>query len=420
MSDYQQPPVGGMYEEIDLRPYIQALIEKWLWIVGAGLIAGVLAFLIASLLPVQYEATALVATTDPRFNIRFDPRLETTERTPVSSLVYAELALSDDIVQALYEGLTVLPEGVETPFGLRELLAAESGAEASLLRLTATHTNAQTAANLANQWADIFLGRASQIYGSQGEAPLAFLEAQLSSSALELEQAEQALILFQEENQSRIYTSQLLGYETALTNLVDEQQQARATRQEVLALREQLAGQPSNVVSLAEELTAVLLQLKSYGLSDQNIQFLINDETTLMNMGRPAQIAFLDDLAETLAAKEENVAAQIARLEPEIRTVQKQLQETEARSNQLTTARNIAQETLTTLARSVAEARIGSQDTTGQIQLASQAGVPVEPESRGRVLTTAVALFLGGIIMIVFILGRVWWLTGQPEVATKQ
>ncbi len=413
MSDYQQPPMGGMYEEIDLRPYIQALIEKWPWIVGAGLIAGLLAFLVVSLVPVQYEATALVATTDPRFNIRFDPRLETTERTPVSSLVYAELALSDGIVQALYEDLAVLPEGVETPFDLRELLLAESGAEASLLRLTAVHTNPQTAANLANQWADIFLGRAAEIYGGQGEAPLAFLEGQLSSSTLELEQAEQALILFQEENQSRVYSSQLRGYETALTNLVDEQQQARATRQEVLALREQLAGQPSNVVSLAEELTAVLLQLKSYGLYEQNIQLLITNETALMNMARPAQIAFLDDLAETLAAKEENVAEQIARLEPEIRLVQRQLQEAEAQSNQLTSGRNIAQETLTTLARSVAEARIGSQDTTGQIQLASRAAVPVEPESQGRVLTTAVALFLGAMLMSVFVLGRVWWQAGQ-------
>lgn len=420
MSEYQQPPMGGMYEEIDLRPYIQALIEKWQWIVGAGLIAGLLAFLVSSLFPAQYQATALVATTDPRFNIRFDPRLETTERTRVSSQVYAELALSDDIVHAVYESLAVLPEGVETPFDLRELLTAESGADASLLRLTAVHTDPQIAANLANQWADIFLGRASEIYGIQGDAPLAFLEAQLASATVELAEAEQALIVFQEQNQSRIYSSQLRGYETALNNLVNEQQQARATRQDVLALREQLAGQSSDVVSVGEELTAVLLQLKSFGFVNPNMQLVLNEETTLMDMARPAQIAFLDDLAETLAAKDESVAEQIAQLEPEIRMVQGQLQEVEAELNQLTTGRNIMQETLTTLSRSVAEARIGSQDTTGQIQLASNAAVPVEPESRGRLLTTAVALFLGVMVMIVFILGRVWWQAGQRQATIQK
>ena len=52
-----------MEEEIDLRPYIEALISKWYWIVGAAVVAGVVAFIVTSMLPPSYEATALVAVT---------------------------------------------------------------------------------------------------------------------------------------------------------------------------------------------------------------------------------------------------------------------------------------------------------------------------------------------------------------------
>ncbi|MCZ7671650.1 MAG: Wzz/FepE/Etk N-terminal domain-containing protein [Chloroflexi bacterium] len=54
-----------MEEEIDLKPYIEALITKWYWIMGAAILAGVVAFIVSSALPPKYQATALVAVTQP-------------------------------------------------------------------------------------------------------------------------------------------------------------------------------------------------------------------------------------------------------------------------------------------------------------------------------------------------------------------
>ena len=68
---------SSLEEEIDLRPYIEALIKGWKWIVGAGLIVAIAAFGMSSLLPSTYEATSLVAITETRQNIQFDPRIQT-------------------------------------------------------------------------------------------------------------------------------------------------------------------------------------------------------------------------------------------------------------------------------------------------------------------------------------------------------
>jgi uncharacterized protein involved in exopolysaccharide biosynthesis len=412
VTDYSPPPAGGMYEEIDLRPYVRALLAHWYWIVGAGVLAGLLTLLVSFLLVPNYEASALIAITQPRFNIRFDPRLETTEQTTISAQVYAELALSDDVVQALYQSLEPLPEGVETAFDLRELLSAEPGADRSLLRLVAHHPDPVVAANLANAWAEVFLALASQVYGIQGDAPLAFLENQLVAAEGQLAEAEQALVLFQGENESRILTSRLLAYQLLLEELVTAQQQTRLVQQDVVALRGQLGAQAGNGVSGAEELTAVLLQLKSYGLGGEtspNLQLLISEESRLLGLARPAQISFLDELSNSLVAKEASLGEEIARLEPEIKQTQTQLQQAEAALNQLTTARNVAQETYQTLSRTVAEAQISSQDTTGQIQLASRAAVPLEPASTSRLLLVLVAGVAGGLLGAVVVLVRRWW-----------
>ena len=84
-----------MEEEIDLRPYIEALISKWYWIVGAAVVAGIVAFIVSSMLPPSYEATALVAVTQPTEIVEFDARIRSVDETqPLKA--YPEIAMSDE------------------------------------------------------------------------------------------------------------------------------------------------------------------------------------------------------------------------------------------------------------------------------------------------------------------------------------
>jgi uncharacterized protein involved in exopolysaccharide biosynthesis len=66
-------------EEIDLRPYIAALIEKWYWIVGSAVVAAVVAFGVTSLQPPVYEAETAVAIVRSRTDVTFDTRIVTQE-----------------------------------------------------------------------------------------------------------------------------------------------------------------------------------------------------------------------------------------------------------------------------------------------------------------------------------------------------
>ena len=65
-----------MEEEIELRPYIELLVKRWYLIVGAALVAAIVAFVVSSMQPAEYEATALVAITEPQLRVQFEPRIE--------------------------------------------------------------------------------------------------------------------------------------------------------------------------------------------------------------------------------------------------------------------------------------------------------------------------------------------------------
>src|SRR5690554_5645089 len=117
-----------LYEELDLRPYIMALVKNWMWIIGAGLLAGLIAFGVSSLLPPTYEATALVAITENRQIIQFDPRFENVQVSqPLGA--YPELALSDELLSQLLEEVGPSLAEVNTVQELRDLLETEAGSD---------------------------------------------------------------------------------------------------------------------------------------------------------------------------------------------------------------------------------------------------------------------------------------------------
>ncbi len=91
MSDYSE-------QEISLRPYIEAVLSKWYWILGLGLLAGILAYVATHfLVSPTYEATALVSVIESRQRVQFDPRIVTVdENQPLRA--YPEIALSDELL----------------------------------------------------------------------------------------------------------------------------------------------------------------------------------------------------------------------------------------------------------------------------------------------------------------------------------
>lgn len=404
-----------MEEEIDLRRHVETLLRHWLWIVGATIGTAVIALVISLLLPPTYEATALVVVTKPQYVMNFDERLETTSNTQPAYKAYPELAVSGDVLDALWQILAPQLPDLETAQDLQERLTAEAGADPSLIRLVVKAKTPEEAAHIANTWAGIFVRQANLIYG-RGPEQLAFFETQLQQSQTELEAAEAALIAFQGKNQVEILKNRLDSTRQTQADYLREQRSITYIVQDIQSLRAQLAGQSSGyTTSLADQMTALFLQIKAFDAqASAPIQLQINSPEALSGKSTAEQIAFLDDLVKVLEERSAEGEQRLAEVEPQILTLQQQVQQATIELDHLTRARDVARETYMTLARKVEEARIAAEEG-GNVLLASQAALPERPVGPRKMVNTVAAGALGLMISIVVVLAMAWWRdsTGQ-------
>lgn len=407
-----------MYEEeIDLRAYVLVLLKYWKWIIGATVIAAVVALVVSFLLPPTYEATALVAVTKPRYVMQFDPRIETLNNIQPAYKAYPELASGDEVLQELLTRLNPRPKEIETLRDLKGLVKAKSGTDPSLVFLTVRFQDPEEAARIVNLWAEIFVRRANEIYGTEGQSQLQFYQQQVQRAEAELRAAEEALVAFQARNQESVLEDQLGSHRQMHADYLADQRQIAYIIQDIRGLREQLSRQPSEqTVSLADQLTALFLEIKAFNAhASAPIQLQVDSAATLSEKSPAEQIDFLDDLVRVLEEKSAEIDVRLAALEPEILSLQKQLQEIYTEKDRLARARDVAQETYMTLARKVEEARIAAEDTAGEVRIASRAAVPEKPASPRKLLNTAVAGVLGLMLSVfgAFVTG--WWQQGAEE-----
>ncbi len=406
-----------MEEEIDLRPYFKAAITGWKWIISAGLLAAIVAFAISSLLPPTYQATALVVITETRQRIQFDPRIQTQEeRQPLKA--FPQLAVSDDLLQQIFTQLSLPEADLASVNALRSLLEARAGTDPSLIQLTASHRNAETAAQIANVWAETLVQWGNDIYRSSNDAQLRFFEQQLGEAQTVLGEAELALVQFQAENRSDILTNRLLALSTAQRQYLTSQRQLRGLLDDVAALSAQLAAQSGTAVTWGDQLTVLHLQLQAYGVPQEGgatsgLQFQIGADQPLTSSDRGELLAYLQELQLTLATRLQELDGRLLELEPEILTLQQENQALLAELHRLQRNVAVAEETYIALARKVDEERISSQKDVNSLRLASYAAAPESPVAPRRLIITLVAGFLGAMFMLAGITGRQWWLTAD-------
>ncbi|MCK4316863.1 MAG: hypothetical protein KAX24_13940, partial [Anaerolineae bacterium] len=374
-------------------------------------VAAVTAFVVSSLLPSTYEASSVIIITQPRYQMQFDPRFETLGGSTPAYRAFPTLATSDETLQGVIDAYTPSPEAhiEEWKLGtLSEMVEATSEGDPSLVVLKVRSRSPDDAAAIANLWADRFTTLGNGIYGGT-EKDVAFFEEQGNQARQVLDRADAALIEFQARNQSSIVNAQLSSYRQTQADYLADQRAIAYIVQDIRGLRGQLAQQPGDQpASLADDLTALFLQVKAFGASTP-IQLQVNSAASFSNKSLAEQIAFLDDLVVTLEAKSSEINGRLAELEPQILALQQRRQEINVESDLLTSARDLAHETYMTLARKLEEARIAAHDTSGEVRLASQAAAPERPVSPRKMLNTAVAGALGLMLGVFGAFAVEWW-----------
>jgi polysaccharide biosynthesis transport protein len=401
-------------DEIDLRPYVAALLKNWYWILGSGMAAAIIALIISSLLPLTYEATALVAITRPRYVLQFDSRFQNVSNIQPVYRAYPELATSDSVLQELREthsGAIDIPSLTN----LRQALSASAGADPSLIRLSAKGGDPQTVTALANDWADIYIQRANELFGNQSIEQVAFFEGQLALAAQDLDAAQQAMIAFQGQNRSVILETQLLSYAEAQAAYLARRQALNLLLEDVNGLKRQLAAQPgSQPVTAANQLTALLLQLKAFDVGETALlQLQLDGQSTGAPLSAGEQQAALEGLADVLAETAVQINQELANLEPQTLQAQAELQQLTAAQDRLQRDLTIAQETYTTLSRKLEEARLTTEGVGSEVQLASYAAVPERPVERRRLVIITLSFILFGALSSSIVIGSEWWRNNQ-------
>lgn len=409
-------------DEIDLRKWLLILWQARYWILGIPLALGILVFVGASFLPATYKATALIAVTQSRYNLNFDARIQTINDPNRNYQAFVSLATSGDVVQKLYQNLDRYPEGVQSPLDLASHLDAELRND--LILLSVSTRNPQLSAQIADQWAEIYVLQANQVYGSQGEGQVAFFQTQLAAANAELEAAENALIAFQAHNRLSVLYAQRNALQTSLVNLTDQTQRAQNLLADAQALRSQFQQIPSNtIVAPGEQLAALILQTQAI----YNAKWQDSDSPLILQLGDPKgeltvgeQMAALGRLMLGLQNRLKDLKTQIDAIEPQILVLQAEIQTLEIEQDTLTRNRDLLKETYIALARKAQEAQIANQNTGGQVRLASRAAVPEAPAGPRRLIFALIAIMLGGIAVVGAVLARAWWNESATPKAQSQ
>lgn len=396
-----------MEEEIDLRPYVETLLNNWKWIVGIGVLFAALAIIVTIATPDSYEASALVAVLEPSQEVQFDPRFSNLEKRDTLLKAYPEIARSDELVQSLLEQVDVA--GVMTLPQLQQLLTAEAGSEPSLLYFRARNGDPDTAAELANTWASLFVTRANQIYGQSNSEQLVFYQDQLADSKTRLDQAEQRLIDFQAENRMILVSNQLDALTTLQTDYLTNRNALGMLLDDIEAHQQQIATGTADPSQLSEQLTAMSLQSRAYGIQESLPVLLQLDAADFAGQSAQQSGAYLNALSTAVQDRVALYDQQLQDLEPQVLALQVDKQELLAQGTALQRDRDLLEETYTALTRKVDEEIITTQDTSSGFRLAGRASVPVHPSGGSPILLALIGLAFGMVLASLVVLVLAWW-----------
>lgn len=410
-----------MDETIDLRPYVEALLRRW-WVILGAVLGGVLIAVFLHFAQTNYRATALVAVTDPTQRLQFDTRIVNTLDLDILLQAYPELATSDSVMVALLTQATELSGGtINSLTQLHSMVEVETGADPRLVHLNVRSEDPQLAADLANAWADTFVAVVDTMYRGQD---VAFFTDQLAQTDSQLKAAEVALVEFQSGSRMGIVDNELLSLTEMQAAYLADQRQLSLTLDDIRALRGQIEAGTGDVVSLADQLTALMLQLNVYErvsatpMPDSEMQLQINPGANLTTGQRAEQLALLDNLAQAAEASLSDIDVRLLGLEPRIFELQREKEDIFHQYEELTRNRDVATETFMTLARKIDEVRIQTEDTGSGLKIASLAAPAAEPDRGSIVVLALLGAIVGLFLSLAVIIAITWWqTTGHRTVA---
>lgn len=371
-----------MDQEIDLRTLVLALGRRWKLIALIALIAVVAGVLAALLWPPEYQATATVAVTRPRYILEFDTRLQSSAAAGAASLplgvisanAYTALARNNDLMNQVREelGWGDSLESLESSIGLK----ADSG----VIQFTGKNRNPQTAARIADTWSRLYAEQLNEMFSSTSPKIVA-LEDQIGEARSTLVQAEKALADFQARSQITSLQRQLEAAATALGDRLALVDRLGLLATDARALQGRLESGAAPTALAAHQFQALFME--TLAVSPQftlplQVQFSV-DSTALGAMSEAELAQELETFAQALDQRADEATQEAEALPSQISAIQQQLELQQNEYDRLSLERDIAKDTYESIARKLEEERLQAALEEPEVKVVSKAAVPAEP-----------------------------------------
>lgn len=432
-----------MEQEIDLRPYIRAVLQRWRLIAAIGFATVAVAIALTLILPTSYTARADVLILATRLQLQFDPRFITDDNSQFTNPAarreaLVALAANGALEERVAAGLAPEILGPNYRTGdLRERITVSPVGD--LMRISASDPDPDHARALVDAWALNYVRLVNEVYAKDettteeirrqlGEAQQRYTAAQQeledflgASDLVRIEQQTQniqALLDGSRKANQALYT-QYLSRTHELDLVVNDAQTLRrqiattpggglADSLAALALRARLAGGQQLPIDLRFDEPGALAQ--GGGASVEDLDALIS----VVQQRRGELLEAAQQLAQAMANGGESTVgltpALRAAYERELTTLRQQFEQERARQNFLEQQRNVALDSLSILQRKLDEQLVALGSSQADVRFV---GVAVEPPRSGLArmviaagLALAVGLFLGVVAAIALALIR--------------
>jgi len=387
-----------MDQEVSLRTLLLALGRRWKLIAAItliGVVGGVLAVL---LWPPEYQATATVAVTRPRYILEFDTRVLSaaavgTTNLPlgvISANAYTALARNNDLLESVREelGWTGSLGSLESSIRLK----ADSG----VIQFTGKSGNPQTAARIADTWSRLYATQLNELFSSTAPKITA-LEDQIPEARSALVQAEKALSDFQAQSQITSLQRELEAAATALSDRLALADRLSLLATDARALQSRLQSPDAAPTTAAHQFQ--LLVMETLSVSPQftlplQVQFSV-DSGALTAMPAAEMSRYLEAFAQSLDQRADEAEQEAEALPAQISGIQQQLEMQQNEYDRLSLDRDVAKATYESIARKLEEERLQAVLEEPEVQVVSKAAVPTQPSWPEPSLILTLALVIG-------------------------
>lgn len=435
-----------MEQEIDLRPYLQALMRRWRLIMGLIVTLSVLAAIWTMTTPRQVQARGDLLIIPKSSQLTLDPRFTEGDSVMLTNAVYQRQALVDLATSTTLEARVAEHLGLDSYQPGMLLGEIEVKATSDLLQIIASATTPAEATRLAETWTTEYERLINELFNAA--SPLTSqLDDQITGAQQRFDETQGALNDFYAsgdlvradqqvqrldgllnggtEAQVRLYTEYLTRTQELNLILEDARSlQAQYAAEEspdlaaglsALAVRARLAGAEQLPVQLSFDSAESFAQGQATGAE-------LTSFVTVLEQERDRMIGQADALARALAAGDgtsvglsDNLRASY---ETELAKAQGALARAEGQEELLIQRRDVALASLKALQSRRDESQISQAAPEVSVRFVGASGIPPRALATSLTINVAVAAILGLMIAIVLIIGLELWQRARSDRST--